>query len=329
MEKKSSIFGCSAEYKSSKLILISVPWSVTQSFGGGAEHGPEIIQQTSSQMDFFSLQEKDCRKQGIYFMPPPLALKNLNQKTRQKALPIIALEEKAPGNCSPTLIKEINQACFQMQKWVYEEVQKNHKAGKKIGLIGGDHSISGGALLYFSEVYQKQDWGVLHIDAHADLRKNYQGFLYSHASVMYNVINQKFPPKALVQVGVRDFSEEEYKRIKSHSNIHTFFDEKIKAMLFEGHTWCALVDSILACLPETVYVSLDVDGLSPSLFPHTGTPVPGGLSFEEVGYLLSKLSHKHKIIGFDLVEVAQAPGKKSTLDALVGAHLLYKLCEII
>ena len=77
-----------------------------------------------------------------------------------------------------------------------------------------------------------------------------------------------------------------------------------------------------------MYVSLDVDGLLPALFPHTGTPVPGGLSFQEVVYLLNKLSQKHEIIGFDLVEVAQGVEKKSTLDAINGAHLLYKLCEL-
>ena len=329
--KKSFIFGCSTEYSSSKLILLSVPWSVTQSFRGGAEKGPEIIQRASSQMDFFSLQEKDARKQGIYLLSPPPFLTKLNWEMRQKALPIIALEEEAPGDFPLSLIEEINQACSQMTQWVYKESQRAYKAGKKIGLIGGDHSVSEGVLNYLGSVYQG-DFGILHIDAHADLRKSYQGFQHSHASVMHNVINQSCPPSALVQVGVRDFSEAEYRLIKSQKNIKTFFDANMKKALFEGQTWSFLVDSILSFLPEKVYVSLDVDGLSPHIFPHTGTPVPGGLSFAEVVYLLNQLSHKHKVIGFDLVEVAypQATGEKeNALEAITSAHLLYKLCEII
>ena len=327
-KETSFIFGCLAEYSSSELILLSVPWSVTQSFGGGAEKGPEMIRQASSQLDFFSLKEKDIRKQGIYFKALPKTLQTLNQKARQKALPIIALEEKAPNSFPLSLIEEINQACAQMQSYVYEETKQVLKVGKKIGLIGGDHSVSEGAIGYLGEVL-KGDFGVLHIDAHADLRKSYQGFSHSHASVMFNVMNKSWPPKALVQVGVRDFSEEEYKLIKSQKSIHTFFDESLKAKLFEGQTWQALVDSMLSCLPEKVYVSLDVDGLSPCVFPNTGTPVPGGLSFEQTVYLLNKLSENREVIGFDLVEIAQSTGQKAVLDGITGAHLLYKLCAII
>ena len=279
-------------------------------------------------MDFFSLQEKDAREQGIYLKPAPPFLKKLNQKMRKKALPIIQLEEKAPGSFSPALLSEINQACHQMVKWVYEELKTIHKEGKKIGLIGGDHSVSEGALLYWSEV-TKGDFGVLCIDAHADLRKSYQGFHHSHASVMRNVMVKPLCPSVLVQVGVRDFSKEEYQFIKARKNIHTFFDEDLKKALFEGKTWCSLVDSLLKVLPEKVYITLDVDGLSPPLFPETGTPVPGGLSFEEVCYLLKKLSQNHQIIGFDLVEVARPKGSKDSLSGQNGAHLLYKLCELI
>ncbi len=336
--EKSYIFDSSVDLARARLVLLSVPWSVTQSGGGGADKGPEMIQKVSSQMDFFSLRGKDARKQGIHLKPPPDFLTTLNRKMREKALPILALEEKAPGPFSPSLTEEINRACSQMVDWVFEEAKTLYKRGKKIGLIGGDHSVSEGILRFLGEEH-KGDFGVLHIDAHADLRKSYQGFRHSHASVMYNVMNQGFPPLALVQVGVRDFSEEEYQRIKSHKNIHTFFDEEIKSQMFKGRPYADLVDSVLSYLPEKVYVSLDVDGLCPSLFPQTGTPVPGGLSFSEVVFLLNKLRQKHKVIGFDLVEVAEGErakgeltelqGLKMSLDAINGAYLLYKLCEII
>ena len=195
-------------------------------------------------------------------------------------------------------------------------------------MVGGDHSTSEGAIQYFSETYQ-EDFGVLHIDAHADLRKNYQGFSHSHASIMYNVMHQLHPPTSLVQLGVRDYCEEEYLFIKKNKNIHTFFNSKIKAALFEGKTWKSFVDSLIQLLPKKIYISLDVDGLEPHLFPHTGTPVPGGLSFEQTDYLLNRLSQSHcQIVGFDLVEVAAPDGNTDIWDAQIGARLLYKLCQI-
>ena len=135
-----------------------------------------------------------------------------------------------------------------MVEWVYEETKKIRREGKKFGLVGGDHSTSEGAIRYFSEVL-KGDFGILHLDAHADLRKSYQGFQHSHASVMRNVIEQSYPPAVLVQVGVRDYCQEEYAFIKS-SGIKTFFDSDIKTALFEGKTWKSIVDSIIQPLPE-------------------------------------------------------------------------------
>ncbi|MYE07386.1 MAG: agmatinase family protein [Oligoflexia bacterium] len=329
MKKIINLFGCASSYEESELILLSVPWSATASFGGGADKGPEMIAQASTQMDFFSIEAGDVRDQGICLLPSPDFLKTLNKQTRDKALPIIKLEEAAPGHFPKSLLEEINRSCHQMVKWVYEETKKIHKSGKKFGLVGGDHSTSGGAIQYFGELYQG-DFGVLHIDAHADLRKSYQGFYHSHASVMYNVMNQPYPPASLIQLGVRDYCKKEYMFIKENRNIYTFFDSKIKAALFEGKTWKSFVDSLIKLLPENIYISLDVDGLEPHLFPHTGTPVPGGLSFEQTDYLLNRLSQSHcRIIGFDLVEVATPTGDTNIWDAQTGARLLYKLCQTI
>ena len=308
---------------------MAVPWSATASFGEGADKGPDVVALTSSQMDFFSTEDGDVRDKGIYFFSPPDFLKKLNQKTRKKALPIIKLEEAAPGKFTKELINEINQSCEQMVQWVYEETKKIHEANKKFGLVGGDHSTSEGAIRYFSEIY-KGDFGILHIDAHADLRQSYQGFHYSHASVMHNVIHQPYPPAALIQVGVRDYCKEEYLIIKENKNINTFFDSELNTSLFEGKTWKSLVDSIIQHLPEKVYISLDVDGLQPHLFPHTGTPVPGGLSFEQTDYLLKRLvQSSRQIIGFDLVEIAASDKNIELWDAQTGARLLYKLCQTI
>jgi len=329
MRKSENIFGKNSSYDESQIVLLSVPWSVTASFGAGADKGPNVVVRSSSQMDFFSLEARDIRDQGICLLSSPKFIKNLNKRTRKKALPIIALEEQAPGNFSKDLLAEINQAGADLENWVYEETGSIHRDGKSFGLLGGDHSVSEGAIRYFSEVY-KEDLGILHVDAHADLRRCYQGFKHSHASVMYNVTKLAKPPY-LVQVGVRDYSEEEYISGKNHPKIYTFFDEKIKKDLFEGKTWSFIVEAILDKLPKKIYISLDVDGLDPALFPHTGTPVPGGLSFDQMDYLLKRLikSLHHEVIGFDLVEIASPEKKQHLWDGQVGARLLYKLCQAL
>ena len=331
MKESLSLFGQNSSYENSQLVLLAVPWSVTASFGDGAERGSELIASASSQMDFFSSEEDDIRDKGIYFQKAEQWVHDLNQRTRKEALPIIQLEEKAPGDFPSALVDKINEACTQMRDWVFQESQNIHETGKLFGLVGGDHSVSEGAIQYFSKVY-KGDFGLLHIDAHADLRKAYQGFKHSHASVMYNVMkgNGEPVPAVLTQVGVRDYSKEEFLLIQSNKNIHTFFDSQIKSQLFEGQTWQSIVERIVETLPEQVYISLDVDGLHPHLFPHTGTPVPGGLSFEQTCYLLLKLKQSSKkLIGFDLVEVAGPSSDSHLLDGQNAARLLYKLCQLI
>lgn len=323
-----SLFERNCSYQKARLALVAVPWSATASFGGGADNGPEIISVSSSQMDFFSKDHGDIRNQGIYLSPSPDFLKELNEQTRKKAQPILALESKAPGQfANQPVMEQINQACGQMVSWVYESVKTIDQDNKLFGLIGGDHSVSEGALRYVGEKY-KGDFGLLHIDAHMDLRKTYQGFCYSHASVMYNVFHQEYPPLHLTQLGVRDYSEEEYRLIQSQDRISCFFDSRIQQDLFEGGNWVAIVDDIIRTLPNRVYISIDVDGLNPDLFPHTGTPVPGGLSFAQINYLLEKLIDSgRKIIGFDLVEVACPKGKQYVWDGHVAARLLYVICQ--
>jgi agmatinase len=130
----------------------------------------------------------------------------------------------------------------------------------------------------------------------------------------------------LVQVGVRDFCEEEAQRIdESAGRIVTFFDADLQARLAAGEPWAALVEEMLAPLPRTVYLSFDIDGLDPALCPHTGTPVPGGLNFAQACFLLRALAQSgRRLVGFDLVEVAPGPDGDEW-DGNVGARLLYKL----
>jgi len=204
--------------------------------------------------------------------------------------------------------------------------------GKKVGIVGGDHSSPFGAIQAFLEHHP--DMSILHVDAHADMRTAYEGFEHSHASIMQNVIT-KTPLKKLVQIGIRDFCEDELQFMKEHqSRVVTFFDAKIVDEKMSGKPFSALCDEIVNHLTDEVYVSFDIDGLDPRFCPHTGTPVPGGLDFNEALYLLKKIVRSgRKIIGFDLCEVSLGETNNQTdldtqdeWDANVGARLLYKLC---
>jgi agmatinase len=153
----------------------------------------------------------------------------------------------------------------------------------------------------------------------------YEGFEFSHASIMFNAL--KIPQVSqLVQVGIRDYCEDERKLSESDSRITTFYDADIKHQQYEGKTWKDICNDIIATLPTNIYLSIDIDGLDPKLCPNTGTPVPGGFEFEQIVYLIQKLvESKRQIIGFDINEVS--PGEDEW-DANVGARLLYKISNM-
>ena len=293
-----------SETTDSKIHLIMTPWELTTSYGQGTANGPKAIQQASSQLDFFDIDFGDCRSAGMSASTTPES--------------IISSQLKLSKND----VAGVNTASSNLNEWVYSESKKQIAAGKIPGLVGGDHSCPYGLIKALSEKYG--DFGILHIDAHADLRVAYQGFEHSHASIMYNVVNLKNRPQKLVQVGIRDFCKEEYDIIENTPSIKTFFDRHIFEEKSNGVSWSQIAKNIINELPENVYISFDIDGLSPEFCAHTGTPVPGGLSFNEALHLIKQTGLNKKIIGFDLVEVA--PGKDSELDANIGARLLYQLC---
>ena len=198
-------------------------------------------------------------------------------------------------------------------------------AGKIVGLVGGDHSTPYGLIRALGD--RHGEFGILHIDAHCDLRRAYEGFEYSHASIMYNVLRDVPQAERIVEVGVRDYCDAEAELARSSERIRMFDDTQLSAAAFEGETWGATCRRIVAELPERVYVSFDIDGLSVEYCPHTGTPVAGGLTFNQAVYLLHETVRSgRRIIGFDVVEVVPRPG--SSIDASTGARILYKLCGL-
>jgi agmatinase len=174
---------------------------------------------------------------------------------------------------------------------------------------------------------REDSFGILQIDAHCDLRKAYEGFTYSHASIFYNVMEEIPKVEKLVQVGIRDYCEEEINYIQnSKGRIVTFFDQDINESLFVGSSFHQICQNIIEKLPEKVYISFDIDGLWPNLCPNTGTPVAGGLSLPQAFYLLKQLVKSgRKIIGFDVCEV----GSATEWDGNVGARVVYKIANLM
>lgn len=331
--KSNNIFGLPFEEEDAALILYPVPWEVTTSYRGGTSRGPEDIFEASLQVDLFDPDYKDAWKKGYYMIPIDGGIKKQSDYLRQCAELIIShLEEGgvvAENEQLSQKLNEVNEGGIMLYKRVYDVMKNALLAGKKTGLVGGDHSTPLGYIKALSEIHP--EFGILQIDAHADLRKAYEGFTYSHASIMYNVMTEIPEVQKLVQVGIRDYCDEEIQFMEQHKNrITTFFDKDIKARMYEGETWKSVCEDIVAKLPQKVYISFDIDGLDPKLCPNTGTPVPGGFEMEQIFYLFSVLKASgRKLIGFDLNEVSAGEGDRDGIDAIAGARVLYKLCNLM
>ena len=310
----------------SRLILISVPWDVTSSYKDGSAKAPDNILEASEQVDLYDIDFGNIYEKGIGTLPFNDEILELNKTIRRSAEDVISF--LANGGCitNPLISKKskkVNESSDFVNKYVFDSVIEHINDDKLIGLIGGDHSTPYGLIKALSTKYKS--FGILHIDAHADLRESFEGFTYSHASIMYNVINDIPEVSNLVQVGIRDFCDDEFEIIKSNKKIETFFDTVLNRRGFCGERWGEIVDEIISKLPDNVYISFDIDGLESSNCPNTGTPVPGGLSYQQAVYLITRLAKSDKkIIGFDVNEVGYS--ENSDWDANVGSRLIYKLC---
>lgn len=322
-----SLYGLPFSADESDIIVVPVPWEVTVSYGAGASEGPDAIFNASFQVDLLHQQFPDLWKLGIYMDEAPEHWATNSDKFKGLAQPIIeALENGEDVEMFPSLqadLDKINKATAQLNQEVKDKVLSWLDKDKKVILLGGDHSTPLG---YYQALATKYaDFGILHFDAHMDLRIAYEGFKHSHASIMYNAIQLPQVSK-LVQVGIRDFCQQEVEVVQSSGKVKVFTDADLKAKAFEGATWQQQCNEILSNLPQNVCVSFDIDALERWYCPNTGTPVPGGLTFEQATYLLDKLAASDKnIIGMDLVEVA--PGEDDW-DGNVGARLLFHMCGV-
>jgi agmatinase len=318
-----NLFGLPSTFRDAEVVVLPVPWDVTVSYGDGTSKAPDLIREESLQVDLYDLEFKNFWEKGIFYLKSSPVLLEKCKKHRQYAVEAIKLQEKgrtiADSFTLKTNTEQINLACEEMVDWVYKECIKVLNEGKKLVLLGGDHSTPLGYIKALGEKHK--DFGILQIDAHCDLRQAYEGFTYSHASVMYNAL-QLDHVKSLTQVGIRDFCEDELDYAKSSKKkVNIFFDRTMSYEMIEGKTWKTICDEIVKTLPKNIYISFDIDGLQQKYCPNTGTPVAGGLEVDQVFYLFNQVKKAgKKIVGMDLNEVG-----KDVWDANVGARILYRM----
>jgi agmatinase len=324
-----NIFGLPFSIDNSRLVFIPVPWDVTVSNHEGTCHAPGLILEQSSQIDLYDPFSVDAWKKGMAMEPIDDKLLALNARCRERAVPLIRYQEQggrlAGSDAMIAELSEINLTCAEVIDSIMEKCLMYAENRQLPFVIGGDHSVSLGNMFAMLQLYP--GLGILQIDAHADFRLGYQGFFYSHASVMRNVMDlEDSRVGQLVQVGLRELCDDELLFIEKHpSKISAWYDRDMHARLFKGETWHDICGHIIERLPGKVYVSFDMDGLDPALCPHTGTPVPGGLSYNQAMYLLEMIVNSgRKIVGADLVETGP-----NTFDAMMACRIIYRMAGMM
>jgi agmatinase len=317
------IYGLPHRAEEARVVLVPIPWEPTTSYRKGTAQGPAALLEASRQVDLFDVETGKPYASGIHLLPVDPDVARWNADACELAQPIIDAGGAGDDTGLIDALTRVNTLSAQLDERAYLAVKRWLDEGKIVGTVGGDHASPFGAIRAHAEKYP--GLGVLHVDAHADLREAYEGFERSHASIMFNVLKDLPLVAKLVQIGLRDFSEEEHALATESPRVAPFFDADFARAKLEGATFARLLDPVVEALPENVYVSFDIDGLDPALCPSTGTPVPGGLSFQEANYLLRRVVESGRtIVGFDLNEIA--PDKNGDeWSANVAARLLYKL----
>jgi agmatinase len=277
-----------SDFKNSKIILQSLPYDGTSTWGKGADSGFEAFIDASNNLELYDIETNSSPyKEGIHIYKPMNHLKD----SADTVTPIKAFEN------------------------IYERTKELIDTGKFLTFFGGEHSVSIGIIQAFSEKYE--DLTVLHLDAHADLRPDYLGTKYNHACAMnyaYNHCN-------LVQAGIRSMALSETKYIKKEK-LFTAHEIMCQSALIEGTENCWM-NKALEQMGNNVYISLDLDVFDPSIMPSTGTPEPGGLDWYRVTNFLSLIFKNKNVLAFDIVELAPKPGNPAP--DFLTAKLYYKM----
>ncbi len=326
------LFGLPTTVDEAGIVVIPAPFDGTTTYGTGTADGPRAIAKASVQIDLFDLQFGRIYDVGLAMTEEIPGLRDLSDRVRAVAAPILDRGMVRPEDRAD--IATTNELCAQAEQLVFDAVTAQLRNGKMIGMLGGEHSMSQGVIRACLDHERASDpsatIGILQIDAHMDLHPAYADMVYSHASVMRNALEMMDGVSRLVQVGIRDVAEREVEYAREQSpRIATYFDIDLWRRLDDGTSWRELCYEIVESLPQLVYITFDIDGLEPTQCPHTGTPVPGGLTFNQASMLLETLAQSGKrLVGFDLVEVAPGPAEAPEFDANVGSRILFKLCGV-
>lgn len=271
-----------SNYENSKVVILSAPYEKTTSYGKGTAKGPGAILEASHYVEFFDeeTEKQVCFDIGIAAIEPM----KFGKLTGKKALDLI-----------------------------YRNVDENIRNGKFVITLGGEHSISTAPIKAHFDNFS--DLSILHFDAHSDLREEYEGSKYSHASFAARVA--EFTTD-ITQVGIRAQCKEEFDFIKA-KGINTFYAFQMRDRGFDEK----LINDITATLKNNVYITFDVDYFDPSIMPSTGTPEPNGFYWDETMRLLKKVCAERNLVGFDVVELA--PQKDYTFPDFLTAKLIYKI----
>jgi len=321
------LYGIDCPLEDALFHVISVPWQATASYRRGTRHGPQAIFQASTQVDLHDLSFGPVWRSGIAWIDGEEEVGRLHDAVEADALAVI---ESGGAHTVDLLARaaRVDGAAEQVQAWVRGHAARAFDSGRVPAVVGGDHSSPHG--LIAESARRHPGLGILHIDAHADLRKAYLGFRYSHASIFYNLLEDCPEVERLVGVGWRDMGASEVDYWNLHRDrIQPFTELVLADRAMAGHAFADITRDIIAALPPRIHVSIDIDGLDPVLCPNTGTPVPGGLSWREVEWLLKAVALERHIVSFDLCEVSPGPAgvtEEDSWDAIVGTRLLYKLC---
>ena len=312
----SGLFGLPGSPEDALVHVMGVPFEATTSFRTGTAGGPAAVLEASRQIDLFDLLFGRPYEVGIWMAPIATEIEAWNRTARTLAAPLI--EKGGASGQDAAAVSEIEAFGEQVNGRVRAFTAEVLEADKLPVIVGGDHSTPFGAI--DASAARHEGLGVLQFDAHADLRPAFEGLRWSHASIMHNVLAECPGVASLVQVGIRDLCEQEFDVTRSDPRVHMISDLDLDEARHGGRTRI-LARETIAELPELVHVSFDVDALDPALCPGTGTPVPGGLGWNETMIWLDELARSGKrVASLDLCEVASGEW-----DAIVGSRLLYRL----
>lgn len=263
-----------AQLEKAKVVLIPVPYDGTSTWGKGADKGPKAFLEASENMEWYDIEtDTEVYQQGIY-------LAN-------------AIEEDSSPEAMVNAVHKVTK----------EYIKRN----KFVTLFGGEHSISIGTIRAFNECFDNLT--VLHIDAHADIRKSYNGSKFNHACA----VHEASQTTNLIQVGIRSMDAIE----------KTFIDEEKTFFAHDMVNDEYWTDKVIDLMTDNVFITFDLDALDPSIMPSTGTPEPGGLFYYETLEFLKQVFEDKNVVGFDIVELC--PNKADKTSDFLAAKLYYKM----